>query len=74
MKNLFNVGMIDRAIRLLLSVFLLMLAFGLLSGIGQIIAGVLGAIMLLTATVGVCPLYAIVGITTTGADAPAARR
>jgi len=74
MKNLFNVGLIDRAIRLLLSVFLLMLAFGLLSGIGQIIAGVLGAIMLLTATVGVCPLYAIVGITTTGTDAPATRR
>jgi hypothetical protein len=74
MKNLFNVGMIDRAIRLLLSVFLFMLAFGLLSGIGQIIAGVLGAIMLLTATVGVCPLYAIFGITTIGADVPAARR
>jgi hypothetical protein len=28
----------------------------------------------LTAMVGVCPLYAIVGITTTGADAPATRR
>ncbi|MEI7645095.1 MAG: DUF2892 domain-containing protein [Chloroflexales bacterium] len=74
MKHLFNVGLIDRAIRLLLSVFLFMLAFGLLSGIGQIIAGVLGAVMLLTATVGVCPLYAIVGFATTGADAPAARR
>ncbi|MEI7644527.1 MAG: DUF2892 domain-containing protein [Chloroflexales bacterium] len=71
MKSLFNVGMIDRAARLLLGVFLFVLAFGILSGIGQIIAGGLGAIMLLTGAMGVCPIYRIFEIRTTGADSPA---
>ncbi|MEI8307028.1 MAG: DUF2892 domain-containing protein [Chloroflexales bacterium] len=73
MKNLFNVGMIDRAIRLLLGVFLFMLAFGILGGIGQIIAGVLGTIMLLTGVAGVCPLYWAFDISTNGTDTPATR-
>jgi hypothetical protein len=57
MRILFNMGMLDRAARLLLGVFLFMFAFGILGGAGQIIAGILGTIMLVTGAVGVCPIY-----------------
>jgi len=57
MRILFNMGMLDRAVRLLLGVFLFMFAFGILVGAGQIIAGILGTIMLITGAVGVCPIY-----------------
>lgn len=60
-----NVGMVDRLIRLLLAVVLFYLGLVLYAhtalGIGLTIAAF---IPLLTAIVGVCPLYRLLGIRT----------
>lgn len=63
MKN--NVGNIDRIIRLLLSVVLVILWFtGTLTGTMGIVALVLAGVFTLTAAIGFCPLYAIFGMNT----------
>ncbi|MCK6638507.1 MAG: DUF2892 domain-containing protein [Bacteroidia bacterium] len=63
MKN--NVGNIDRIIRLLLSVVLVILWFtGTLTGTIGIVALVLAGVFTLTAAIGFCPLYAIFGLNT----------
>lgn len=63
MKN--NVGNIDRIIRLLLSVVLVILWFtGTLTGTMGIVALVLAGVFTLTAAIGFCPLYAIFGLNT----------
>lgn len=50
----------DRIIRAVLGVVLLFLGFGgMLAGSWAIVAEVLGAVMLLTAAIGFCPLYAV---------------
>jgi len=50
----------DRIIRAVLGVVLLFLGFGgMLAGTWAIVAEVLGAIMLLTAAIGFCPLYTL---------------
>jgi len=56
-----NVGGADRAVRLVIGIVALVLAFTMLgvtegSALG-IVAAVVGAIMLLTAALGMCPLY-----------------
>ena len=61
-----NEGTADRAIRVVLGIVLIALAwfalgFGTLFGI---IAGIIGAIALLTGLVGFCPAYRLVGIRT----------
>jgi hypothetical protein len=55
-------GMLDRGIRAVVGVVLLVLLFTLQSGIRYI--GLLGIVMLLTAVVGFCPLYKPFGIRT----------
>lgn len=63
MKN--NVGNIDRIIRILLSVVLVILWFtGTLTGTMGIVALVLAGVFTLTAAIGFCPLYAIFGLNT----------
>lgn len=64
-----NVGTIDRILRAALGVVLLYLAF--FSGLPlfdavliQIVAAVIGIVMLATATMRSCPLYAMLGINT----------
>lgn len=59
-----NEGTTDRAIRAVLGIVLLALAFLTLAGTLKIIALVLGAVMLITAAVGFCPLYRLMGVTT----------
>lgn len=59
-----NEGPIDRGIRAALGIAALVAAFTLLSGIWQIIAGVVAFMLLVTAAVGVCPLYSVLGINT----------
>jgi Na+(H+)/acetate symporter ActP len=50
----------DRIIRAVLGIVLLFLGFGgMLAGTWAIVAEVLGAIMLLTAAIGFCPLYTL---------------
>lgn len=63
-----NVGTIDRAVRALLGVALLYLAFfsGLPAFVGTLkyVAAVAGVVMLVTAVVRVCPIYSIFGLRT----------
>ena len=59
-----NEGKTDRTIRVILGVILLGLALLNLNGIAQIIAGVAGAIALVTGAIGFCGLYKILGIST----------
>ncbi|HLP05647.1 MAG TPA: DUF2892 domain-containing protein [Paludibacter sp.] len=60
-----NVGFIDRIIRVILAlVFVGLYVAGVLPGtIGFVMLGVAG-ILILTALVGICPLYWVLGIST----------
>lgn len=64
-----NVGTIDRALRVLIGIALLALAFGgfvpaLATGAPKWIAVAAGVVMLATAGMRFCPLYRIFGIRT----------
>ena len=60
-----NAGNLDRLIRVLLAAVFAYLYFGgVVTGTAGIILAVLGGVFLLTALVGFCPLYAIVGVNT----------
>ena len=60
-----NVGTIDRSIRGLVGVALLLVfALGVLEGTAGIIALIVGVVMLGTAAVGWCPPYTLLGINT----------
>ncbi len=56
-----NVGGIDRAIRAVLGIVAIILAFTLFhvmdGGLAGIVAVVIGVVMLLTAAIAMCPLY-----------------
>lgn len=60
-----NVGPIDRGIRAILGIVLLVATFVLLSGFWQALAALVAVILLITAIFGVCPLYSALGIDTT---------
>ena len=61
-----NVGTMDRALRAVIGALALLGAFvlGWFSGWMVWAAAAVGVIMLVTAAVGVCPLYRLVGINT----------
>ncbi len=61
-----NVGTVDRALRAGIGILALLGAFvlGWFSGWMVWAAAVVGVIMLLTAAVGFCPLYRLVGVNT----------
>lgn len=59
-----NEGKTDRVIRVILGVILLGAAIFSLSGIAQIVAGIVGVISFVTGAVGFCGLYKILGIST----------
>jgi len=60
-----NVGGIERPTRIVLGVVLLALAFlGIVSGIWVYVAGVAGAVALITGLIGWCPASAVLGINT----------
>lgn len=61
-----NEGMLDRLIRALVGVALGIVMFTLLTGVWQIVVGVVAAVLLVTAAVGFCPLYALLRISTNG--------
>ena len=54
----------DRIIRVVLAVVFFLLAFTVTSGLWTFVAAALGVVMLGTAAVGFCPLYALFGINT----------
>lgn len=68
MKIKQNMGMLDRIFRI--GVFCIMGYFGFIEHtivtdkVAEIILGVFGSIMLLTALVGNCPLYEVIGLNT----------
>jgi Protein of unknown function (DUF2892) len=58
-----NVGMIDRAVRVVVGLALLWFAlFAAPTGYNWI--GWIGVVPLLTAAMGFCPLYAVIGVST----------
>jgi hypothetical protein len=60
-----NMGSVDRVIRVILAILLIVLGLtGVLSGTLAIVGYVLGAVFLLTSAVGFCPLYAPFKIST----------
>jgi hypothetical protein len=61
-----NEGAIDRILRLVVGIALGGFTFALLTGLGQIILGIVAVILVLTGLVGFCPLYAIFGVNTRG--------
>lgn len=61
-----NVGMIDRAVRVIAGLVLIALALGYLPGVAASPWGWIGVVPLLTGVVGMCPAYSIVGINTCG--------
>ncbi len=60
-----NVGSIDRLIRAIAGVVLLLLVLtGMIGGTGGWIAGIVGAVMLATAGMRFCPAYRLIGMNT----------
>ncbi len=60
-----NVGALDRLIRALPAVIVAALwASGTLTGTALLIAGILAAMLLVTAITGMCSIYAMLGIST----------
>lgn len=59
-----NMGVVDRAIRGIAGLALVICGALLLAGAWQVVAIVIGAIFLLTGIVGFCPLYLPFGIST----------
>ncbi len=59
-----NEGKLDRVVRMIVGIVLLGFAFFSLTGLMQTIAGVMGAVALITGAVGFCGLYKIFGIST----------
>jgi hypothetical protein len=69
-----NEGALDRIIRFVAGVGLGIVVFMVLSGVWQIVAGMVAAILLVTGLVGFCPLYALLHIDTRTRGARAARQ
>jgi hypothetical protein len=63
-----NESNLDRLVRLVLAIVFFVLAFTTLGGVWAIVSGVLGVVMLATAAIGFCPLYALFGINTCPLD------
>jgi hypothetical protein len=59
-----NESNVDRIIRAVAGVVLLYLGFAVLAGTLAIFADVVGVVLLLTAAVGFCPLYALLKFST----------
>ncbi len=68
-----NMGMADRVIRVLIAIVVGILYFAnVLTGTLALILGIVAVILLLTSVVSFCPVYALLGLSTRGGDAPAA--
>lgn len=56
----------DRIARVILGIVLLIVGFGVMSGTGGVIVGLIGLVPLLTGLSGFCPLYRLAGFRTNG--------
>ena len=54
-----NVGSIDRVLRVLAGLALVVVGFAVIQGTAGIVVGVIGVIPLLTGAIGWCPLYSL---------------
>jgi hypothetical protein len=63
-----NENMIDRSIRGIIGIALLIGAFIGLAGVWQWVVGIIGVILLATGITGICPGYKVLGIRTGGED------
>jgi hypothetical protein len=61
-----NMGVIDRAVRVVIAAALIGVGLGVVRGPGGIAMAAVGAIPLLTGLSGFCPLYVPFGISTRG--------
>jgi Inner membrane protein YgaP-like, transmembrane domain len=60
-----NVGMIDRAIRIVFGIILLYLFAGnMVAALWSYLVALIGIILLVTGAVGTCPLYSMLGMST----------
>lgn len=59
-----NVGGIDRVLRIVVGLALIALALGLIPGVAPSVWGWIGVVPLLTAFVGFCPAYTLLGMNT----------
>lgn len=60
-----NMGMLDRAIRIVIAVVIAVLYFnGNLSGLTATVLGIFAIIFIITSFVGFCPLYSVIGLST----------
>jgi hypothetical protein len=53
-----NMGKIDRIIRAILGIIVVVIALVAVTEVAKIVLLVIGAILILTAAIGFCPLYA----------------
>lgn len=61
-----NIGIPDKLIRFVLGVVLIVLPFVLGGAVWQWIAAAVGLVLVATAAMGFCPLYRILGLSTSG--------
>jgi hypothetical protein len=60
-----NMGAIDRIIRILLAIVVIVLYFnGIITGVAAIILGIVAFIFIVTSLIGFCPLYVPLKIST----------
>ena len=63
-----NEGTLDRVLRVILGIVLLVVGFGAMDGTAGVIVGLVGLIPLVTGLVGFCPIYRLLGICTNAGD------
>jgi hypothetical protein len=60
-----NMGLIDRVLRTILAVIVAVLYFGgQLTGTAAVVLGIFAVIFLVTSSVGYCPAYSLLGVST----------
>jgi len=60
-----NMGGLDRGLRIVLAIVVaLLIGTGTLSGTWAIVLGIVAVVFLVTSLIGMCPLYALLGIST----------
>jgi hypothetical protein len=64
-----NEGTLDRDIRLVVGLLMMIPAIFILTGIVQIIVGLVAVGLFATAAIGFCPLYSVLGIRTNKGEA-----
>lgn len=59
-----NVGSADRVIRTVLAIALLAVGLGVIQGFVGVLMAVVAVVFLVTATLGSCPIYTVLGLRT----------